>query len=197
MLLESPECLIKLSTSLANISPLFLTPSRLPLDNIRSKLLRAPTYVAQPALTVDFHWKDVSRDRYVVKDTRGPQSITPAEFIMVGQVSHRPRHLGPVGNFNPKFDNPTMDKAKFTFFLEMPEDEAFARDYVSGVEALKQLQAAGGKKGEPRGMIEDLEAEEADVRFVADLFRTKVSFSTNTGAELLFTIGDRVVEMNT
>ncbi|KAF9499206.1 hypothetical protein BDN71DRAFT_1428247 [Pleurotus eryngii] len=146
--------------------------SQLPLDNYRAKLLKTKAYITRTGFTSDYHWKDVARDRYIIKGTKGPHSIAPAEITIIGQLSYKAPELSTVGNFHPLSEKSTMEKAKWVFHLELPEDNGFAHDYITAVDVLRQMQKSGGKDRVSKYMLEDPQ-DDAEIQFVTDLFKTR------------------------
>jgi hypothetical protein len=78
-----------------------------------------------------------------------------------------------MGNYNPKFPNSTLEKAKYMFMVARPNEPGFQDDYSQMLANLEKIQRGISSGQDNRNML-DLQTR--TTRFAAPLFEERVSY---------------------
>jgi hypothetical protein len=78
---------------------------------------------------------------------------------------------GPMANYNPEFQNATLEKAKYTFTVGRPEQSGFREDYDILYANLEKMQSAICYGNDRRNM---LDPQTKTIRFACPLFEKRV-----------------------
>jgi hypothetical protein len=139
------------------------------LTTHREKLRRQQSYAATASFTQSSGWALAKTGHVLVTNPGGIEQVG----IGVGRVLDHKLFCGPMANYNPQFQNATLDKAKYTFTLGRPEQPGFREDFDLLYANLDKLQSSICYGKDRRNM---LDPQTKTIRFTCPLFEKRVQF---------------------
>jgi hypothetical protein len=137
----------------------------------RVQNLALETYTPSTCYLSALGWKRVNTGSNLVTKATGADLVS----IVVGCVREYRFNCGPTGSFNAKFGT-GLEKAKYEFVIGRPDNTVFATDYDTAVQNLTKASQTVCSTQDQRYFILQEVAKEQDLRFVANVFTSRVSF---------------------
>jgi hypothetical protein len=115
-------------------------------------------------------------DLMLKDDNPSVDATTLATCAVVGMVSSERLYLEGHGNYNPKFNNSSLETSKYQFQLVAPTfDPDFESDFNIGIERLELLQSQACTKGPAAQHFIVSDDRRKALRFNWPLFEKRVS----------------------
>ena len=143
------------------------SPHTLNLTTHREKLQKQQSYAANASFTPSSGWALAKTGHVLVTNPGGKEQVA----IGVAKVLDHKLFCGPMANYNPEFQNATLEKAKYTFTVGRPEQSGFREDYDILYANLEKIQSAICYGNDRRNM---LDPQTKTIRFACPLFEKRV-----------------------
>ena len=145
---------------------------------MQADLLNTETYVALPNFLSRLVWSKAGSQNdlmYVPSDKDTPQYSSQATCAIVGTMSPVQLFLEPHGNFNPLFENSTLETSKAQFQLVSPAlQPEFNNDFKVRIEHIKSLHNKAIMEGPNTEHFVVLDGQRKALKFSWPLFEKRV-----------------------
>lgn len=142
-------------------------------------MLNTPTYVASADFVSHVGWmKTGNQNDLVIASTTCPPKESPsprATCAIVGTVSPNRLFLDAHGNYNPNFDNTTLETSKAQFQIVSPTvHQEFDADFGHGIKNIETLQRQVIKEGPDAEHFIVNDGQKRALKFSWPLFEKRV-----------------------